>query len=437
MLPSGLTSSLMLLQLVKQQSQLLARLRGKHGFVPEIQRFSLRGDVVDGSQQGSSQQSNSVPQLQFRKILWSPCTCLEEASRWLALELYLDRNRLAHAPIVLDTETGQQVCFQEDPSTMRPASGNASSFHAAWLTDKSDQLLAFMGRGKCIPIACLADVHSRSMLPVGLSAAQPWGSDVLQGVMAQFFSARREEGSAIDILCWVRTTNLEPGERFKDWISVLRASSGQLLYRLSCPTQLHQRFLQLQIDETSQEPQPLIDGSPTACHVLMAPTKEFLAVVWQYYAVRILQENVMEKVSRMGLSIHSAITGELQHSTSVTGGPRGIACNCEPRWLPHSSSLMMVGNDGLLHAMTSSGCSLWSNARATRIPDLSTAPSRGMIYTNLSASPCGRWVLVMDVDVEAPWPFDASEPTKIQLAAHASGSFNRSNIGSKAQSKLL
>ena len=36
-LPSGLTSGLPLLQLVKQQAQLLARLRGKHGFTPGIQ----------------------------------------------------------------------------------------------------------------------------------------------------------------------------------------------------------------------------------------------------------------------------------------------------------------------------------------------------------------------------------------------------------------
>ena len=397
-LPSGLTSSLPLLQLLKQQAQLLARLRGKHGFTPDVQRFSFRGDLVNGSQQGSSQQSRCVPQYKFRKILWSPCTCLEEASRWLALELYLDRNRSARAPIVLDTVTGQQVCFQEDPSTMRPASGYASSFHAAWLIDNSDRLMTFMGMGTCLPIACLADVHSHSLLPIDLSAAQnpgSWCPGALQGLRGQFFTVRSDEGAAIDILCWVRTTYLQAGERFEDWISVFNASSGQLLYRISCPEQLHHRFLQLQAEETRPDQQHLSDGSPTGCDVLLAPTQDFLAVVWQYTGVRLPLEHALEQIYRMGLSIHSATTGALQHSKFVTG----TACDCQPSWLPHSSNLIVDGNDGLLHVMTSSGCALWSNARASRIPDLSRAPGGHFIDTNLSASPCGRWILVMDAEV--------------------------------------
>ena len=48
LLPSGLNSSLPLPQLVKQQAQLLARLRGKGGFTPGIQRLSLKDDALDG-----------------------------------------------------------------------------------------------------------------------------------------------------------------------------------------------------------------------------------------------------------------------------------------------------------------------------------------------------------------------------------------------------
>ena len=58
---------------------------------------------------------------------------------------------------------------------------------------------------------------------------------------------------------------------------------------------------------------------------------------------------------------------------------------------------MCVSDRGTLRVMTSSGCTLWSNAWADRIPDLSTYLAEYAIGTDLSASPCGRWVLVIDV----------------------------------------
>ena len=82
-LPSGLTSSLPLFQVVKQQAQLLARLRGKHGFTPRVQPLSFTAGLL----QGNAPQSTSPPvsQLGFQEILWSPCTCPEESSHWLVL----------------------------------------------------------------------------------------------------------------------------------------------------------------------------------------------------------------------------------------------------------------------------------------------------------------------------------------------------------------
>ena len=78
-LPSGLTSNLSLPQLVKQQAQLLARLRGKVGFTPTIQRLSLKKDFLDGSQTDNGQPSKlDLPQLPFSDVLWSPRACLED-----------------------------------------------------------------------------------------------------------------------------------------------------------------------------------------------------------------------------------------------------------------------------------------------------------------------------------------------------------------------
>ena len=48
--------------------------------------------------------------------------------------------------------------------------------------------------------------------------------------------------------------------------------------------------------------------------------------------------------------------------------------------------------------MTSSGRFLWSSTWADRNPGLSTAPAKHCNLTKLSASPCGRWILIMDTD---------------------------------------
>ena len=273
-LPLGLTSSLPLLQLVKQQAQLLAWLRGKHGFAAHIQCLSFSHHLLDVSQQGNAQPSNPAPQLQLDGILWSPCTRVEEPSRWLTLQLSLQRKQL---PIVVDSETGRQVCIPEDSSAMLLALGDSPWNHAAWLTDKSDRMLFFRGSGSSHgPIACLTDAHGQGGRPLVLPGTQRAGT-------CWFFTGCSKEGSAVDMLCWTQASNHQ-GERSEGPISVFNASSTLLLYHLRCPDQLHQRFLELQTEGNSHYKPASEDlhwFSPTAHRVLLAPNKQLLAVFWR------------------------------------------------------------------------------------------------------------------------------------------------------------
>ena len=238
------------------------RLRGKQGFTPGIQRLNFIDGLLGCSQQGNAQQSRSFRCFQFSQILWSPCTCLAEESQWLALETH-GRKRFTQPPFVIDLHTGQQVYFQEvmlsghpvrpSPEVIlfgRPSQGDASKFHAAWLTDRSDRVLTFVSSiGACATIAHLADVHSHSISPVTLAAPQQDG-------ISCSFSVCSKEGLAIDILCWLRHPGLDLSESFEDQARVFNASSRQQMYYLSCPKQLHHSFLQHQILAMSQERPP-------------------------------------------------------------------------------------------------------------------------------------------------------------------------------------
>ena len=110
-IPSGLTSSLPLLPLVQQQAQLIARIRGKDGALPRIQHVSFE---APGPKQPIS-----------LSLAWSPCTCLEDASRWIVLDFGLQ-----HVPMVIDVETGQQVCAIGEDA----ASAVGPMWHGLWMT---------------------------------------------------------------------------------------------------------------------------------------------------------------------------------------------------------------------------------------------------------------------------------------------------------------
>ena len=383
-LPSELTSRLPLLQLVKQQAQLMARLKGKHGFTPRIQRLSFADDLIEGRQQGIAGQCDPAPH-QFQKTFWSPCDRLEDASRWLVLRPHEGCKRL---PIVLDTDTERQVCFEMGSLPMRLIPNSISLLDAAWLMDKSGRILIFQPQGQIHgSIACLADARSRTTLPFGTSGAQSRGT-------SHFFTVRSKEAPALDILCGV--PELEHGTSSEDYISVYDASSRQLLYQLSFP-QLHWFYVRLQHTASSQaqhlaSEQQLAHAITVVRNVLLAPNKKLLAVLWRFCLKWPPDANRQVDLC-VGLRVHSAIRADPQHDMLL----KDVEGCGQPDWLPCSSNMMYVSAGGVLHSMTSGGCMLWSSARDSRNPDQSTHPAKQSAATRLNASPCGRWILVMDI----------------------------------------
>ena len=95
---------------------------------------------------------------------------------------------------------------------------------------------------------------------------------------------------------------------------------------------------------------PLPRVEPQGCQLLLAPNKELLAVVW-HFSTRLLSGQGFMWAA--GLSIHSAISGDLQRSMLLTEGPEQEVNDTKPSWLRCSSQLSYVSNGGLLRSMTS------------------------------------------------------------------------------------
>ena len=215
----------------------------------------------------------------------------------LPLQPKLDRKRPSPAPIVVDTETGQQVSFQECTSPMRLAPARDPIIHAAWLTGKPDRIMTFVSKRPCEPIAWLADVRDGSLLSIAIPNVQHLGTSSL-------FAVCSKEGMTADILCCVA--------RLQDQIGVFNASSGQHLHQLSCPQELHQQFLQAQHDTLSPDQTAWSsrdipeDAAIIARRLLLAPNKDLLAVLWQYC---ILPHPTFARwrITSAGVSIQSAI----------------------------------------------------------------------------------------------------------------------------------
>ena len=146
-LPCGLTTNLPLLQLVKQQAQLLAQIAGKHSDPPQIQQLSF--EPLDSRQR-------------IEDLEWSPCVSLEDASRYIVLS-----GEDWFVPIVIDVQTGQQVCplQADDASAMGSPRPGRVCIHATWLTAQ-DSLAFHPAKGglfnPCRPAVCLADAGSHS-----------------------------------------------------------------------------------------------------------------------------------------------------------------------------------------------------------------------------------------------------------------------------------
>ena len=289
--------------------------------------------------------------------------------------------------------TGRQVGIQEGPSSMHITPDTPPTFHAAWLASQSDRLLfftSFVPEGQTFQaMECLVDADSQSILPVVLPEPQRARS-------AQLLTVCSKEGFAIDILCCAQQPELHSGEGWEHHFNVYDVASWQLLYQLSCPEQL-QRSLRLAMQGGSHGLQAT-SRAQLSRQILMAPNKELLAVAWTYLLrLPAGQGNRSSNFTRwMALSIHSATTGDLQHSMLLAEGSDRESLHCQPSWLPCSSNLIEVSDVGRLRSITSSGCMLWSNARAVRTSDLFTAQAEASIQTKVEKSPCGRWILVMD-----------------------------------------
>ena len=383
-LPSGLTTSLPLLQLLKQQAQLLQRITGKHSDPPQIQPLSF--EPLD-------------PMQQIRDLEWSPCVDFEDASRYIVLS-----GQDWFVPMVIDLQSGQQVCPVEanDASAMGSPCPGRVYIHATWLTAQNS--LAFHPakgglRNPCRPAICLADVCSHSNQ-----------SDRLPGALhdghAYAFSVPCQNGPCKDILCWVAQPAVS--RRLEDQIIVYDLPSCRPLYQLMCPDHVMNSFLQFHGIGTShgQHRIGLIKGKAwaiAASEVMPSPSKESLAVAWGF---RLLNDSSQPdrsdwKSTLLGLSIHSSLSGGVQHSMVFPAMKAGMTkAGLQLSWLPHSSCITFVTRGGLHHLITSSGELLWRVSIADRslhiLQGQALQPGGCKTLTQLKASPCGRWILVID-----------------------------------------
>ncbi len=393
-LPSRLMSQKPLPEVLKQQAQLLARLRGKNSASPRIQRLSINDARPDSSKQGSTQQEHSTrkPKLHFRRLLWSPCASLEDAGRWIALNPHW---AVRHVPIIVDLETSEPVCFSAEDSA------SIVTYH-----EKEHELEAYWLDGNRLLFSELVGIYDGP-----LQAAEICWADALTGrsfelallrpgQLATAISLRRciKESSSKHTLSWI--THSSAGRCSNDQMVFYNLPGRCPLYELNCPDQLLRSFLQFHGGRVG----PAGLSAEWRIHIsraLVSPNGEFLAIIWEFWLVHDAEQPWPEPDSTsMGLSIHSAISGERQHSISLIAefGPSDGAC--WPMWLPDSSRIVFQNFAGRVICVTSSAVLLWSNHRSERDPAQCLAEERGdqhgCIYTTFCESPCGRFILVED-----------------------------------------
>ena len=226
LLPSGLTSERSLLELVRQQAGLVARLRGNQGPLPCIQHLSL----IDPFRKHANVQQSRFP-MEIQRLVWSPCIGLEDASRWIILEpLSIKR----HASFVADTESSQQVCFQTAQSESVPAaavSRKQPQCCATWL--EYDDCILFHPSNElctepCSPtVICVANARTKNVCRLQVTGAQQEGN-------SQFCTVSSGTSSEKNILCWV--INSVTDRLINDQISVYDMSRCLPLYQLSLPS---------------------------------------------------------------------------------------------------------------------------------------------------------------------------------------------------------
>ncbi len=387
LLPSGLTCNLPLVELFKQQAELLARLRCNGGFPPRIQPLSLpsslRNDVQSSSQ---CDRRTHEPPIYFKQLVWSPCRGPETTSHWLLL--YASQND-ASDYILLDAQTGQHVRFPEMCLSEMIDGTVRCKLDACWLADQHCLLLHLACRQVFDPREmCLADASTNHVSAITLPGAHHKG-------YSQLFAAYDDKGCAQNILAWVATPVV--CKHFEDHITVYDVSSKwQPLYQLSCPKSAVQHFISLQSKHISGMHGQ--DWLVTAPKLMLSPDGKLLATAWHVNASN--QQNLLDKTSEVqGLSIHSALEGECKLSMVLMPGQTPPCWDYPPNWVPNSSNLMYASINGL-HVISPTGQLVWSRSTSERIPHLARDPwmaaDQYYIDTTITASECGRWICVID-----------------------------------------
>ncbi len=390
LLPSGLTSTLPLLELVQQQAKLLAKLRAKQGFSPGMQRLTVKHNAQDSDQQRDGYQRAIENSPGFTELAWAPCASLEDPSCYIALNS--DWGAI-HKSIVINTETGRPVCLEGQSSASIMAGHAAkqgSNFYATWLDGHRllffPASVEFDGSVSASDI-CLADVGTGNCCTLALSSAQQVGRSSL-------FAIRSNGGSSKDLFCWI--SNHEGGEK----VVACDLQGAQPLYQLTCPDHLMNSFLRSSGTSSGCDMPTAGEqrgSSLETLGILVSPTKDALAVLWTVimHSWKPCYRGTGPGSPLMGLSIHSAITGQCQHSVSLTAEYSFHDGDVLPVWLPGSSNLVFVNRMNLLICMASSGRKMWSTHLFER--GLALLGAHETIYTDLFIAPCGRFILVLDL----------------------------------------
>ena len=435
LLPPGLTSDLPLPALVKQQAQLLKQLRAQQGPGPQMQYLSfddfsdLRWQLDDGLLHAKKPADGDdaadasgvvndrpmrVRELCFWSLVWSPCARIEDASRWILLE---PSSLCWHAHIVVDTATGRQVCFHGDGSELimhNPGTWRTPRSYGAWLTEEQRILFhparEFLVQRSEPSNIRLADASSRSVGRVELP-----GCDPQQLGRSSLVTINSHDCHAKHVLCWA--AEAEESTRLEVQVTAYDLDSSQPLWQLGCPEQLFHSFLGFYSMTLLPGQQgtslPNSTGLSVKCkgwtvevsQILLAPSNDMLMIVWEF---GLLDDEGLPGLpvpdsTLQGFSVHSAMSGEHVHSMLIPAERGSYSMyDSSPRWLPCSSNIIFTNSDGLVHLMTSSGIILWTVSRSARgsgqIIKQASHGAKQRINTHVSASPCGRWILVLDLD---------------------------------------
>ncbi len=283
LLPHGVTSELPLLELIKQQAQLLLQLRGKQASSASTKHLSFDEDFVGGS-------PNRWASLRLLQLHWSPCARVEDPSRWLLVEPYM-LSPGPCTPIVFNTQTGQRIRFRDQASGSqlpRPSLGHSDRTCAAWMNN-NDRVLFFQpGCDRLFSYSVpadvnmhLADVHGQSIRQLSLLELSGFGKHKIL-----LIAACDVEGHVRDILfSAARVTSTRVSRCRKDQITVYDVCSQQLLYQLRCPGGMTNRTLQgcrqhRSLNQLASQEEDGEGWDLTVARLCLSPNKELLLAVW-------------------------------------------------------------------------------------------------------------------------------------------------------------